>query len=136
MICPACKHPMLVVEYQKIELDYCGNCQGVWFDAGELELLLGAAGINETKPILTDLIKSPPASTREKKHKCPICRHDMKKVNITGTEQIIIDICSREDGVWFDGGEVDHLVKLLTGKTADKSGTNKVFNFIKEVFQS
>jgi uncharacterized protein len=136
MICPTCKHPMLVVEYQKIELDYCGNCQGIWFDAGELELMLGSIGIGETKSLLDSLLLSPPAPNNEKKRKCPICRRTMKKVNIGGTDHVIIDTCSREDGVWFDGGEVDHLVKFLSGKSPEKSGTAKVFSFIKEVFQA
>jgi len=136
MICPTCKNPMLVVEYQKIELDYCGNCQGVWFDAGELELILGSVGIGETKSILNNLLQSPAASTQEKKHKCPICHRNMKKVNISGTDHVIIDTCGREDGVWFDGGEVDHLIKFLGDKSQDKSETGKIFNFIKEVFQS
>lgn len=127
---------MFVVEYQKIELDYCGNCQGVWFDVGELELMLGSVGIGETKSVLDSLLQSPPAPTNEKKRKCPICRRTMKKANIGGTDHVIIDTCSREDGVWFDGGEVDHLVKFLSGKSPEKSGTAKVFSFIKEVFQA
>jgi len=45
MICPACKNDMIVVEHEDIELDYCTNCNGVWFDSGELELLLEAAGL-------------------------------------------------------------------------------------------
>ena len=136
MICPTCKNHMFVVEYQKIELDYCGNCHGVWFDAGELQLMLGTIGINEAKSMLDSLLQSPPASAAEKKRKCPICRRTMKKVNIGGTEHVVIDTCGREDGVWFDGGEVDHLVKFISQKSPDKSGAGQVFNFIKEVFQT
>ena len=136
MICPSCKHHMFVVEYQKIELDYCGNCRGVWFDAGELELMLDTAGIGGTKSTIDVLLNSPEVPIHEKKRKCPICRQTMKKVNISGTDHVIIDTCGREDGVWFDGGEVDHLVKFLADKSPDKSGTAKVFSFIKEVFQA
>lgn len=135
MICPACKQPMIVVEYKKIELDYCNNCQGVWFDSGELDLMLGSIDMKETKTVLNDLLKSPPPSTLEKKHKCPICRRTMNKVNIAGTAHVIIDTCGRQDGVWFDGGEVDHLVKFISSKEPDKSDSTPVFNFIKEVFQ-
>jgi Zn-finger nucleic acid-binding protein len=136
MICPGCKRPMLVVEYQKIELDYCGNCQGVWFDAGELELMLDSTGIGKTKSTIGALLHSPEAPTHEKKRKCPICRRTMKKVNISGTDHVIIDTCNREDGVWFDGGEIDHLIKFIADKSPDKSGTDRVFSFIKEVFQA
>ena len=40
MKCPVCRIDMIVVEHKKIELDYCVKCSGVWFDSGELELLL------------------------------------------------------------------------------------------------
>jgi Zn-finger nucleic acid-binding protein len=43
MICPACKYDMIVVEYHNIELDYCNNCKGVWFDSGELQKRNGIA---------------------------------------------------------------------------------------------
>lgn len=40
MICPVCKEPMVVLELDQVEIDHCINCGGIWFDAGELELLL------------------------------------------------------------------------------------------------
>ena len=39
MICPTCKSDMIVVEHDNVELDYCTDCSGVWFDAGEMNLL-------------------------------------------------------------------------------------------------
>ena len=42
MRCPVDKSDMIVVEHQKIELDYCLKCSGVWFDSGELDLLVSA----------------------------------------------------------------------------------------------
>jgi uncharacterized protein len=137
MICPSCKHHMIVVEYQKIELDYCHNCQGVWFDAGELELMLDSViGGGEAKAVLNTLIESPEAATNEKKRKCPICRRAMKKVNIGEADHVLVDTCTRQDGIWFDGGEVEHLIKLLSEKSPQKLGSHKAFNFIKEVFQA
>ncbi|MCK7521491.1 MAG: zf-TFIIB domain-containing protein [Ignavibacteriales bacterium] len=29
-----------MLELEQIEVDYCTSCEGVWLDAGELELLL------------------------------------------------------------------------------------------------
>ena len=40
MYCPVCKEPMIIVEHERIELDYCTTCFGVWFDAGELSLMM------------------------------------------------------------------------------------------------
>ena len=47
MDCPACKGVMVIAEHQRIEVDYCTKCSGVWFDAGELELLLESMALDE-----------------------------------------------------------------------------------------
>ena len=34
--CPKCEGDLLEADYQKIKIDVCSKCHGVWFDAGEL----------------------------------------------------------------------------------------------------
>lgn len=38
--CPQDQSLLSAVHYQGVELDVCGNCGGVWLDAGELEQIL------------------------------------------------------------------------------------------------
>ena len=47
---------MVIVEHENIELDYCTNCKGVWFDSGELELLLEAAELENYEVFLDRII--------------------------------------------------------------------------------
>ena len=136
MICPTCKKDMIVLEYSEIELDYCTDCRGVWFDAGELELLLESAGLDSPQPFLDDVFKSPEASSSEKKRRCPIHGRRMKKVAIGKAGELVVDICPEEDGLWFDGGEVIHLIRLLDRKPSQKSDVQQeVINFLGEVFK-
>jgi len=37
MKCPKCGMELIEIDYQKIKVDKCSSCQGVWLDAGELE---------------------------------------------------------------------------------------------------
>lgn len=137
MICPVCKKDMFVVEYKQIELDYCQSCRGVWFDAGELELLLEAGGIEGDKPFLGDVLKSPEAHTPEKKRKCPICTRNMREVMVGGETGVMIDACNRGDGLWFDGGEVASLVKIITAESPEKRGSeSEIIGFLTEVFKA
>ena len=136
MICPVCRHPMIVVEYQKTELDYCPNCHGVWFDGGELELLLEKTGFVGEIPYLHSILQSKEADTREKKRRCPICRRNMKKVYVGNGRGVLIDACGRGDGIWFDGGEVDQVVQVLAEKSHSGAGHGHVFSFMKEVLQA
>jgi Zn-finger nucleic acid-binding protein len=135
MICPVCKHHMLVVEYHNVELDYCNNCRGVWFDSGELELLLRSYGLEEPKAFFDGLFNSPESSSREKKRKCPICGRKMKKTAVGGQPEILIDVCPQKHGLWFDGGEVARLIERLAGEQAPKRGSQEhVMSFLGEVF--
>ena len=137
MICPVCKSDMIIVEQSNIELDYCTGCQGVWFDSGELELLLESSGLEGSSPFLGTVLNVAEASSSEKKRKCPICRRKMKKVFIDEGGEILVDICRDGHGIWFDGGEVGHLLKSLAGKSPGKAGSRQdVINFLGEVFKS
>jgi len=137
MICPACKSDMIVVEHHKIELDYCTSCRGVWFDAGELELLLESAGFEGLEPLLANLAGSTEAGSGEKRRKCPICVKKMKKIVVGQEPEILLDICRQGDGLWFDGGELAQLVGQLAGKAGGKTTPQQeIFAFLQEVFKT
>lgn len=44
MKCPKCGDDLAEVEHEGIKVDRCGRCEGVYFDAGELDLLLIKTG--------------------------------------------------------------------------------------------
>ena len=93
MICPTCKSSMINVEHSNIELDYCTNCHGVWFDSGERELLMESTELESPNQLLSDILNSPEAGSPEKKRKCPLCGQKMKKTIIGEQPEILIDVC-------------------------------------------
>jgi len=137
MICPVCKYPMIVVEYHNIELDYCNSCKGVWFDSGELELLLRSQGLEEPKAFFDGIFTTQEAASSEKKRNCPICGRKMKKTAIGGQPEILIDICRDKHGLWFDGGEVTQLLRRLAGEhPSEQDSEGQVISFLEEVFEA
>lgn len=40
MKCPKCGTDLAVEDHKGLEVDRCHDCKGVWFDAGEAEMLL------------------------------------------------------------------------------------------------
>jgi uncharacterized protein with PIN domain len=38
--CPKCDGNLTETDYENIKIDVCGNCSGVWLDAGELAQIL------------------------------------------------------------------------------------------------
>ena len=137
MICPVCKKDMFVIEYKRVELDYCHICKGAWFDAGEMELLLETAGLKNGTQAIHDVLKLPEAHTTEKKRRCPICGRNMKKVTIGGEKGVLIDACVQHHGLWFDRGETADLIKIISAQSNGKKETEaEIMSFLKDVFQS
>jgi len=135
MICPVCHKDALIVEHQNIELDYCPVCHGVWFDAGELELLMESAGLEDYRRYIEGIVHAPEAATSEKKHKCPTCNHKMKKTYVDEDKKILVDVCHVGDGIWFDGGEVHHLVQALVEKSLEKGASQGILAFVGDMFK-
>lgn len=137
MICPVCKYDMIVVERNRIELDHCTNCGGVWFDSHELELLLASFGMRDTHAFLGDFLGSRQAATPEKPRKCPVCSQKMRKSNIGERPKILIDACPRGDGLWFDGGELDQLLSEVSHDSKlGAEGDRKITEFLGDMFQA
>jgi Zn-finger nucleic acid-binding protein len=135
MICPVCRNGALIIEYKNIELDYCPICQGVWFDSGELELLLELAKPGDYQHYLEGIINGQEVKTSEKERKCPICRGKMKKGYIDREKKVLVDVCRVGEGIWFDGGEVQHLVQNLAEKSKTKDASQGVLDFVGDLLK-
>lgn len=125
MNCPACKNPLVAIEYHQVEVDYCTACRGVWLDAGELELLSEMTGGPAAPPPST----VSPAGT-EKPRRCPICFGPMGQRATEDEEPVVWDQCGAGHGAWFDRGELAHA--LRTGG-ADRT---PVLGWLGEIFSA
>lgn len=56
MKCPKCGVDLKEVVHAQVALDVCPSCNGVWFDAGELELMREASK-NPLTHVVTDLLE-------------------------------------------------------------------------------
>jgi hypothetical protein len=125
MDCPVCKHPLVILELNNVEIDHCTQCEGIWLDGDELEILLEDS---EAKHHLLSTF-TVDNSNSEKPLKCPICRKKMDKVLCGDDKSVLIDQCKNHHGLWFDRGELESLLEL---GSFDKH--NKVLTLIKEMF--
>jgi len=126
---------MIVVEHEHVELDYCPDCEGVWFDAGELELLLETMQLQQSVLSIDNILTTQETKSTEKKRKCPICNSKMKKATVGHDPEVLIDACSRGDGLWFDAGEVGQIItQVPSDQDVDSQG--RVIRFLGEVFQA
>jgi len=127
---------MVIAEHKKIEVDYCTECAGVWFDSGELELLLDSMGLPDSEFTMGAIASLPAETTSEKLRKCPICGREMRKVLVGSDPKVLIDVCVRGDGLWFDSGELDGIVEQIA-KDAPQKGEEQpvVISFLGDLFK-
>ena len=126
MDCPVCKNAMITLELQETEIDLCTDCDGIWLDAGELEILLGEP---EKAEQLLNSFKIDHASS-EKSRKCPICLKKMKKIIVGSSKPVLlIDKCSKGHGLWFDKGELNDIF----GR-AELDKDNKIQELLADMF--
>jgi Zn-finger nucleic acid-binding protein len=124
MDCPVCKKGMVVLELNKVEIDHCVHCRGIWLDSGELQLLLG-----HKKDETIEAFASA-GRVKEKPRKCPMCLKKMDKVLCGHPVAVMIDKCRKNHGLWFDK---DELGKIIEEEGAGKSGEISVL--LKDIFR-
>ena len=125
MNCPACGKPMIVLELDRIEVDHCISCGGIWLDGGEMELLLEGAAERET--FLSSFRRDRDCS--EKPRRCPICSKRMEKIRVGKEERVCIDRCRHRDGLWLDRGELEEILDM------NRFGTDhRVLDLLREMF--
>jgi len=100
---------MITLELNDVEIDFCCDCNGIWLDSGEIELLI--ADEQQAKKLLNSFKIE--KNLTEKLRKCPICLKKMQKISISQCENpLIIDKCPKDHGLWFDKGELKEIVSI------------------------
>ena len=116
---------MVVLEIENVEIDHCLSCGGVWLDAGELEMLLDAAANKER---LMDSL-SQEHRQKERSIRCPICSKKLEKVTYGTGDKVLLDVCPRNDGLWFDRGELNQVLQM-----GEFPAEARVYGLLNEVF--
>ena len=112
-MCPICSNSMLVLEFDGIDIDWCERCRGLWFDVGELELLLKRHG-SGADPVWSE--------RSEVDHieggKCPRCRSRLRDFDPGDSPGPTISTCPMGHGVWCPSGAISGLVGEFGGRSA------------------
>ena len=127
MNCPVCHVPMIAVERERVEVDSCISCRGLWFDRGELELLCEQTGVQLDPPAMFRAADAAGDRVRQ----CPRCRKPMARVALAANARLVTDHCPDEHGIWFDASELgavlDHAAKV-------QGAAGPVIRFLGETF--
>lgn len=101
--CPRCTTELIEAAFEGERVDRCGRCQGMFFDAGELESILGMMRLYGAAVLMEDEIPAVPDEELERRRTCPADGGPMSPRQIGA---LTIDVCARCSGVWLDEGEL------------------------------
>jgi Zn-finger nucleic acid-binding protein len=119
--CPKCIGQLQKVIYQKIEIDRCDHCAGIWFDRLEAEQLKQIKGSE-----YLDKCTIPRSNRRSHTSCCPKCQQQMLKMLDLDKHAIWYEKCSRCQGIWLEAGQFSQYKQNFSQKG--------VINLAKQVF--
>ena len=117
-LCPRCEVNLKTVDLGldgRLLIERCDKCLGIFFDPGELEVLLEKSVSHvyevdfERMDVLIEeegLVDSWPVVYV----KCPVCQRRMHRKSYGARSGVIMDKC-KNHGVWLDGGEMGKLLR-------------------------
>jgi Zn-finger nucleic acid-binding protein len=111
--CPKCRTDMEQIDYEGVEIDRCRNCKGLWFDAGEIEVLStkNAAAALDTGDVATGM-----QHNAIQDYECPRCSDTMKPTVDARQPHISFETCNACHGSFLDAGELRDLAHLNVGE--------------------
>jgi Zn-finger nucleic acid-binding protein len=121
--CPSCNQKLKEINFYGVKIDYCKECDGLWFEKEELD---------KAKDSKEEIINWLDVDLWEKKEKfqmskkdrqCPECNLPLYEVKY-GESEVKVDVCSICEGVWLDKGEFLKIVNYLKSKAGDEIVNN------------
>ena len=119
MKCPRCDVKLESFRYHGIEVDVCGECNGIFFDEDELKPYLHHV-VEDRKQLEGRSIPNKTIIPKEgfdnADHlECPACECEMSPFNYAYSSNIILDKCHTCGGVWVDHPELEQLARHVKG---------------------
>ncbi|MFC1789689.1 zf-TFIIB domain-containing protein [Patescibacteria group bacterium] len=110
--CPVNKKPLDKAIFYEVEVDYCPECLGMWFEEDELRLAKDTKdrNLNWLDINLWKYIKKMKVSRGKKL--CPTCRLPLYEVDY-GDSSVKVDVCNICHGTWLDKKEFQAIIDYL-----------------------
>ncbi|MGD2145448.1 MAG: zf-TFIIB domain-containing protein [Anaerolineae bacterium] len=119
MLCPRCEEPLGTGLIDEVEIEQCSQCDGMWFDQGELRKAKDAVEPDLNWLDLEIWRREDEYEVRSSSIACPRCDAPLAAVAY-GETGVVIDYCAHCEGTWLDGGEFERIITALAEEVAGK----------------
>ena len=130
-ICPFHKRTLHTLILDRVEIDYCPVCLGVFLEQGELQEWLETKdrelGIQDI-----ELWKGKRDLSYKKNILCPACNLPMTEVLFL-KKGFKVSLCSACRGLWLERGELGRILEILEEEKLYRLWKNGLGSFIEEL---
>jgi Zn-finger nucleic acid-binding protein len=113
MLCPRCETTLEAMEYEGTLVHACEGCGGEFVSGESLGEIVRTKRANLPDELREALDECTPLHGIDVDDVvacgCPVCECEMQLVNYGGDTGVMIDRCSRCDGVWLDSEELEKI---------------------------
>lgn len=109
--CPRCNIRLSPIDMRGIVADRCLACNGVWFDAIEVETAVGSRRRVEA------YVPKTHRKWQDSDLPCPACGGVMWRLLANPVFPFDIDTCPKDKGYWIDPGELEKIAEQVDRKT-------------------
>ncbi len=121
--CPLCNVNTDIIDLAGVELDYCYECNGIWFDKGEIEVFQNAVSdldvCRRMQEVLNDLSQINGKTERSHYLCCPVCLQRMSQKKFADVSDIILDQCA-EHGTWTEKEDLAGILRIIGSGEIDE----------------
>ena len=117
ILCPTCKLPTSILNLAGVELDFCHECTGIWFDRKEMKQFLKVIAEEKSAGKIYRLLNEMAFGDDRRKRgsyiQCPICKDLMIQRNYLEISGILLDQCL-DHGTWADKQDLISILDLIS----------------------
>ena len=134
MDCPNDNKKLEKVLFHNVEVDYCPECLGIWFDKDELRLAKDDKD-KQLNWLDFDIWRDTSRfDFKMTQHLCPICRIMLMEVGYDDSK-VKVDFCKKCHGIWLDRGEFKQIINYLKRKADYEILHRYTKDFAKELWE-
>jgi len=120
MYCPKCKIEMHKKNIQRIEVEECEKCEGMWFENDELRRVKDKVDSDLNWMDFEIWKHQEKFKAKKKRYDCPNCNHPMNILDYDNTK-VEIDYCTNCKSIWLDKNELQKIIESLDDELITKS---------------
>jgi len=146
MTCPICKVNFKKAVFYGVEIDYCPQCLGLWFEEDELREAKDEKDMNLNWLDISLWQDKKKLKISKNERICPACSVPLYSVNYGNSplrqaqgdaepveaSNLEVDICNVCRGIWLDRGEFRKIIEYLKTRGKEEILRNYFKNLIEE----